>query len=259
MLAMLAIRIGFIGAGRMATALARGFVRSKTIAAGAIVAADPSEAARAAFLREVSGATIGGDNAAVAAGADVVLLAVKPQQMTAALAEIRDALQPTALVVSIAAGVTLDRLAAGLPADQRIVRVMPNTPCLIGRGASAYSLGPHATGDDGELVAKLLSSVGAAFEVPESLLDAVTGRDVAAARLASAQLQLDKSQVKAPWGGRIAVRRVEVGDYVSLGQPLLELVDVSRLKVRAPARSVPPERPASLSRSLSGPLTGRRG
>ena len=175
MLAMLAIRIGFIGAGRMATALARGFVRSKTIAAGAIVAADPSEAARAAFLREVSGATIGGDNAAVAAGADVVLLAVKPQQMTAALAEIRDALQPTALVVSIAAGVTLDRLAAGLPADQRIVRVMPNTPCLIGRGASAYSLGPHATGDDGELVAKLLSSVGAAFEVPESLLDAVTG------------------------------------------------------------------------------------
>ncbi len=72
----------------------------------------------------------------------------------------------------------------------------------------------------------------------QQMLDAVTGRDVAAARLASTQLQLDKSQVKAPWGGRIAVRRVEVGDYVSLGQPLLELVDVSRLKVRAPARSI---------------------
>jgi pyrroline-5-carboxylate reductase len=172
---MLAIKIGFIGAGRMATALARGFVRSETVAPEAIVAADPSEAARAAFVREVPGAIVGGDNAAVAAKADVVLLAVKPQQVTDALAEVRTALARDALVVSIAAGVTLDRLAAGLPAEQRIVRVMPNTPCLIGRGASAYSLGPHATAEDGDLVAKLLSSVGAAFEVPETLLDAVTG------------------------------------------------------------------------------------
>jgi pyrroline-5-carboxylate reductase len=172
---MLSIRIGFIGAGRMATALARGFVRSSIVAPEAIAAGDPSQAARTAFTREVPGATIGDDNAAVAAGAGVVLLAVKPQQMTDALAEIHDALKPDALVVSIAAGVTLDRLAAGLPTDQRIVRVMPNTPCLIGRGASAYSLSAHATAEDGELVAQLLASVGAAFEVPESLLDAVTG------------------------------------------------------------------------------------
>jgi pyrroline-5-carboxylate reductase len=172
---MLAVRIGFIGAGRMATALARGFVRSAIIAPAAIAASDPSERARAAFEREVPGANLRGGNATVAGGAEVVLLAVKPQQMTAALAEIRSAVQPAALVVSIAAGVTLDRLAAGLPTGQRIVRVMPNTPCLIGSGASAYSLGPHALAEDGSLVAKLLSSVGAAFEVPESLLDAVTG------------------------------------------------------------------------------------
>jgi pyrroline-5-carboxylate reductase len=175
MLAMLATRIGLIGGGRMATALARGFVRSGVVAPDAIAAGDPSDAARTAFAREVPGAAIGDDNAAVAASANVVLLAVKPQQMTDALAEIRDALKPDALIVSIAAGVTLERLAAGLPAGQRIVRVMPNTPCLIGRGASGYSLGPHATAEDGELVAELLSSVGAAFEVPESLLDAVTG------------------------------------------------------------------------------------
>jgi pyrroline-5-carboxylate reductase len=172
---MLAKRIGSIGAGRMATALARGFVGSKTVAPDAIVAADPSEAARAAFVREVPGATIGRDNATVAGSAEVVLLAVKPQQMNDALAEIRAALQQDALVVSIAAGVTLARLAAGLPANQRIVRVMPNTPCLIGRGASAYSLGPHATAEDGLLVAKLLASVGAVYEVPETQLDAVTG------------------------------------------------------------------------------------
>jgi pyrroline-5-carboxylate reductase len=172
---MLAFRIGFIGAGRMATALARGFVASKIVAPESIVAADPSAEAAAAFLREVPGATMCGDNALAARGADVLLLAVKPQQMAAALAEVRGAIPADALIVSIAAGVTLDRLASGLPVSQRIVRVMPNTPCLIGRGASAYSLGPHATAADGEVVATLLASVGAACEVPESLLDAITG------------------------------------------------------------------------------------
>jgi pyrroline-5-carboxylate reductase len=172
---MLAVRIGFIGAGRMATALARGFVRSEVVAPEAISASDPSEDAREAFVREVPGVVIHGNNAAVADGADVVLLAVKPQQMNAALAEIREALQSDSLVVSIAAGVTLDRLAAELPARQRIVRVMPNTPCLIGRGVSAFSLGQYATAADGEVVGKLLSSVGAAFAVPETQLDAVTG------------------------------------------------------------------------------------
>jgi pyrroline-5-carboxylate reductase len=172
---MLAINVGFIGAGRMATALARGLVTSQTIAPEGISAADPSEAARAAFGGEVPGAAVGGDNSAVAANADVVLLAVKPQQMNDALAEICGPIRRDALVVSIAAGVTLQRLAAGLPDRQRMVRVMPNTPCLIGRGASAYSRGEHATAADGRLVASLLASVGAAFEVPESLLDAVTG------------------------------------------------------------------------------------
>jgi len=71
--------------------------------------------------------------------------------------------------------VTLKRLAAGLPAGQRIVRVMPNTPCLIGEGTSAYSLGESASPDDGRLVAELLSAVGVAHKVPEGMLDAVTG------------------------------------------------------------------------------------
>jgi pyrroline-5-carboxylate reductase len=95
--------------------------------------------------------------------------------MTEVLADIREPLRADALVVSIAAGVTLARLSAGLPEGQRIVRVMPNTPCLVGRGASGYSLGERATTADGELVARLLSSVGAAHKVPEQLLDAVTG------------------------------------------------------------------------------------
>jgi pyrroline-5-carboxylate reductase len=95
--------------------------------------------------------------------------------MSEALTDIREALPPKSLVVSIAAGVTLSRLSNELPPRQKVVRVMPNTPALIGMGASAYSLGQFASHGDGELVAKLLSAVGAAFEVPETMLDAVTG------------------------------------------------------------------------------------
>lgn len=172
---MLANKIGLVGAGRMATALGRGFVGAKLLPASALVASDPSDAARAAFAREVPGAAVIARNGPEFAQCDVVILAVKPQLMKPVLAEVHDVIRTDSLVVSIAAGVTIAGLAAGLPANQRIIRVMPNTPCLIGRGASAYSLGAEATADDGRLVAQLLSAVGVAFEVPEDQLDAVTG------------------------------------------------------------------------------------
>jgi pyrroline-5-carboxylate reductase len=175
MLAMLAIQIGFIGAGRMATALARGFIQANVVNAAAIRASDPVPAARDAFAREVPGVKVLDDNRAVVDGADVVLLAVKPQQMDNVLAGLRNSMPPDALVVSIAAGITLGRLSSLLPSGQRVVRVMPNTPCLIGRGASCFSLGEHAQKRDAEIVATLFSAVGAAFEVPEPQLDAVTG------------------------------------------------------------------------------------
>jgi pyrroline-5-carboxylate reductase len=174
LLAMLSIKIGLMGAGRMATALARGLVGAKIVPAAAIVACDPSDEARKAFASEIAGTTVGA-NAADVALADVVILAVKPQTMTEALASIRGAIGSNALVISIAAGVTTGRLEAALPAGQRVVRVMPNTPCLIGLGASGFALGKHATKDDAKMVATLLSAVGVAFEVPEKLLDAVTG------------------------------------------------------------------------------------
>jgi pyrroline-5-carboxylate reductase len=172
---MLATKIGLMGAGRMATALARGFVKAGVVPAKSILASDPSAEARAAFSEAVPGALVAADNTKRVAHADVIFLAVKPQQMCDALDELRDAVRRDALVVSIAAGVTLQRLAALLPKGQRIVRVMPNTPCLIGQGASAFSLGEHATPEDSQLVNTLLSAVGAAFEVPETSLDAVTG------------------------------------------------------------------------------------
>lgn len=172
---MLAIKIGFVGAGRMATALARGFVAAELVGPRAIVASDPQEATRAAFAREVPGAAVIAANGAEFRPCDVVILAVKPQVMTQALAEVSGHLRGDALVVSIAAGVTIERLAAGLAGGQRVVRVMPNTPCLIAKGASAFALGPTASAADGKLVARLLSAVGVAYEVPEEQLDAVTG------------------------------------------------------------------------------------
>jgi pyrroline-5-carboxylate reductase len=159
----------------MATALARGFVRSGLFAPSSIVASDPLELARATFESEVPGSTVVERNHAVVDQADVVLLAVKPQKMSEVLADIENVLPPAALVVSIAAGVPLARLAAELPPRQRVIRVMPNTPCLIGQGSSAYSRGEFATAIDAELVARLLSAVGATFEVQEQMLDAVTG------------------------------------------------------------------------------------
>ncbi len=165
--------IGFIGAGQMARALAAGFVRSGLVAPARIYAADPIEAAGKAFLESVPGAQVIADNAGLAKAADVIVLSTKPQQIAAALVDLRADAQ-SKLVISIAAGVRLEKLAAALP-GARLVRVMPNTPCLVGQSASGYCRGAGATDEDTKLVAALLSAVGVAFEVEESLLDAVTG------------------------------------------------------------------------------------
>ena len=166
-------RVGFLGAGRMASALARGWIAAGLTTAERILASDPMPTAREAFsgggrLRAV------GDNCEVVAQADLLVLAVKPQSMKALMEEVRPHLADRHLIVSIAAGVTLRQLAAGL-GPRRLVRVMPNTPCLVGASASAYTPGEAATTDDAALVERLLRAVGVAIRVPESLLDAVTG------------------------------------------------------------------------------------
>ena len=168
------LRIGFLGAGRMATALAQGWVRAGLVAAERVRASDPVAAARANFTRE-TGVPAETDNRAVVAASDVVVLAVKPQQMAELLADVRPAVRSDQLFVSVAAGITLAQLAGGLGAQARVVRVMPNTPCLVGASASAYAAGPTATAEDVRLVDRLMNAVGRAAAVPEKLLDAVTG------------------------------------------------------------------------------------
>lgn len=168
------LKVGFLGAGKMASALAKGFVAAKMVSPKQIIASDVMEPARAAFAREVGG-SIAESNVDVLKFANVLVLAVKPDQVAAVLAEVKPAFTERHLLISIAAGVTLAKLENALPLRARVIRVMPNTPALVGAGASGYALGSHANGEDGDVAQKLLGAVGVAFAVKESLLDAVTG------------------------------------------------------------------------------------
>jgi pyrroline-5-carboxylate reductase len=169
------LSIGFLGSGKMALALARGLVQARVVAARQIVASDVAEAARAAFGKAVAGAALTASNRDVAKRAQVLVLAVKPDQVDSVLAEIRPVYTPRQLLISIAAGVTLARLQAALGEGARVVRVMPNTPALVGAAACGFALGKAATSQDAKLVQQWLSAVGTACQVKEPLLDAVTG------------------------------------------------------------------------------------
>jgi pyrroline-5-carboxylate reductase len=171
---MLSESVGFIGAGQMATALGQGLVKAGLVSAGQLLASDPVPEARERFARTTGGRATA-DNGEVAAAADIVFLAVKPQQMGTVLSQLRGKLGAEKLVVSIAAGVRLAVLAEGLGQEVRVARVMPNTPCLVGKGACAYCLGDRATARDGELVRQMLGAVGLVYPVEEKLMDAVTG------------------------------------------------------------------------------------
>jgi len=169
-----ALKLGFLGAGKMASALAKGFIKAGFVSADAVIASDPYESARAAIAKDC-GIKTTGSNLEVVKFSNVLLLAVKPDQANDVLAEACPHFTNQHLLVSIAAGVPLARMEAALPAGARVIRVMPNTPALVGASASAFAPGRSATADDAQLAQKLFSAVGTAYQVKESLLDAVTG------------------------------------------------------------------------------------
>jgi pyrroline-5-carboxylate reductase len=168
------LKIGFLGAGKMATALASGFVKAGLVQRADLIASDSSAQARENFAKEVGGTTTG-FNPDVAKQATVLFIAVKPDQVVALLRELNPVITEQHLLVSIAAGMPLAKMETELPEEARVIRVMPNTPALVGASASAFSLGKSATAEDGAIVSELLSSVGKVCQVKESLLDAVTG------------------------------------------------------------------------------------
>jgi pyrroline-5-carboxylate reductase len=167
--------LGFVGAGNMAEAIARGLIAAKLVGPGNIIASDPTPARRELFAS--FGATATEANAD-AARADTVLLCVKPQMMQAALEQVRDALDPRSLVISIAAGTTTTYIerALGVPEKAiRVIRAMPNTPMLVGKGATAVCRGLNATEADVRRASELLGAAGIVVTIDdEALMDAVT-------------------------------------------------------------------------------------
>lgn len=166
--------IGFLGAGQMAAALGKGFVTAGVVKPDRLMGYDISADSAQRFAAATGGKTVTGV-ADLLSAARLIFLSVKPQHMQDVLTQIRDLVTADHLLVSIAAGQSLTRISAGLPSGTRLVRVMPNTPCLVGEGASGFAMGPHCRPGDSLVVETLLATTGLAVEVPEKLLDAVTG------------------------------------------------------------------------------------
>ena len=167
-------KIGFIGAGHMAGALVKGLLRNGGHTAADIWVSDAAEGQVRRLKRayKVEGTR---DNRALVRGSQTIVLAVKPQVMAQVLDDIRAEATPKKLFVSIAAGFPLRRLEQGLGGKARVVRVMPNTPCLVGKGMSVAVAGAHATAADLKHTLKLFSACGDAVAITgEALLDAVT-------------------------------------------------------------------------------------
>lgn len=165
--------LGFLGSGKMSTALVQGVVKSGAFSAAEIVVAD-CLAAAAEKLAAATGARVAPSNAELASASDVVVLCVKPGDALAALRALGPALRGR-LVVSIVAGLPIAALEKAADGVARVVRVMPNTPALIHQGAAAYALGGAATADDAAVTEKIFGAVGVAVQVKEELLDVVTG------------------------------------------------------------------------------------
>jgi pyrroline-5-carboxylate reductase len=167
-------KIGFIGAGNMTGALIKGLLRAGQCKADDLIASDPVDA-QTRRLKRLHRIEVTRDNRALVKQSQTIILAVKPQAMAGVLEELRAEVNPRKLFVSIAAGFPLRRLETGLGGQARVVRVMPNTPVLVGRGISVAVAGSKAMPADLKHTLKLFKAVGDAVSITgEDLLDAVT-------------------------------------------------------------------------------------
>lgn len=167
-------KLFFIGAGKMATAIAGGLIRSKVFQTSDIVAYDVSAEAAERFTAATGVSCMSGEiDEAALESSEAVLLAVKPQYLPDALNGLKSILE-SKLIVSIAAGISLSRL-YDLTDSARIVRVMPNTPALIGNGCAVAACTAEVRPAEHELVKRIFEAVGSYNELDEKQLDAVTG------------------------------------------------------------------------------------
>jgi pyrroline-5-carboxylate reductase len=167
-------KIGFLGGGSMAEALMTGLLLTGLVAPADIYISDISNQ-RLAELKQKLGVQKAADNQAVVKEADVVILAVKPHVAPSVLKQVAPVAKPGQTFISLAAGVPISLIEDCLAGPVPVIRVMPNTPCLVGEGASAVSAGTHATKENVNIAMAVFNAVGKAVEVPEALLDCVTG------------------------------------------------------------------------------------
>jgi pyrroline-5-carboxylate reductase len=167
-------KIAIIGGGKMGSIIAQGIFEQKLFSKQDITVTDIDNT-RLAFIRSKLRFKVSNDNKKTAKNADIIILAVKPQNMAATLKEFAFAIDSSKIVISIAAGIPTSFIEAALPKKARVLRVMPNTPALVGEGAASVAKGLCATRSDVKLTRAILDAVGTSFEVEEKLMDAVTG------------------------------------------------------------------------------------
>lgn len=168
------VKFGMIGGGVMGEALLSRLVAQSIYAPLDVMVSEP-QVQRRNFLTEQYGVQVTVDNGVAASAAEVLFLAVKPQVFDQVMVGLRStAIAPAVLVISILAGTPLSRLEAAFP-EQAVVRAMPNTPAAVGAGITAIAPGRHVQAHHLGLARQVLQTVGDVVEVPESLLDAVTG------------------------------------------------------------------------------------
>lgn len=167
-------KIGFIGAGKMASAIIKGLIKTGFAKPEELVASQ-AELDSLEEKSKILGIRVIGDNKELAQNSEVVFIATKPNQVADVLTEISPFINSDKLVVSIAAGVTTEKLESFLPAGTRVIRVMPNTPALVGEGMSGMVGGSNAKKEDLEFIQKLLSTIGSCIIVDnEAQIDIVT-------------------------------------------------------------------------------------
>ncbi len=170
------LKLGLIGCGKMGRALVEGAIKSGVIAAEDTYVSSRTQTAMDAIAADLS-VNVADSNIEVAKCSDVVLLCTKPHDIPIVLLELANEPEclTNTLLVSAAAGVTISQIESILPQGVRVARCMPNTPALIGKGAAAYALGSAVNDGDAEMVCAILGASGSVVEIPEKLMNAVTG------------------------------------------------------------------------------------
>ena len=168
------MKVGFIGCGNMAKAMIHGMLGSKKVQPQEMIASAKSEKTREAISSQI-GIRVAKTNTEVLEFADIVFLAVKPQYLEAVFTEIRGAVRPYQVFVSLAPGKTLDWLSQRLGSETKLIRTMPNTPAMVGAGMTGLCVNSHVTESETSLVCELCNTFGRTEVVPEALIDVVVG------------------------------------------------------------------------------------